>query len=307
MYMLSFPSPLLRFFMIKEKIYGRFIYMLLALAVTSCVSLPDKMPFLGKHGIDQQLLQRAEAGDAASQYRIGVSYTLGANVWQDDAKSVEWFKRAAKQGHSDAAYMLGSAYYTGRGTEKNQTEAVKWFRQAARKGQMQAQHQLGEAYLNGMGVKKDQPWGARWIGKSAIQGFSQAQFSLGVAFATGLGLPKNRIQGLKWLILAEQAGHSGATQVKEKLFDMMSSQQIERAEKLAKRWRRSSRPGGYTDRATIYYIQYRLSKRGYDVGYIDGANGPRTEQAARAWLKIASGTGEKLMKAAVKQLRQGAD
>lgn len=285
----------------------RFIYILLALVVSSCVSLPDKISFPGqKSGIDQQLLQRAEAGEAVSQYRIGIIYTNGLNVREDHAKGVEWFKRAAKQGHNDAEYMLGIAYYTGRGIGKNQTEAVKWFAQPARKGQMQAQYQLGEAYLNGRGVKKDQPWGARWIAKSAHQGNKQAQFSLGVAFATGLGLPKNRIQGLKWLILAGQAGHSEAAQVKGKLTDNMNNQQIEQAERRAKRWRLSLHPARYTDRATIYYVQYRLSKRGYDIGYIDGSNGPRTEQAARAYLKRTSGTGEQLMEAAVKQLRQGA-
>lgn len=285
----------------------RFIYILLALAVTSCVSLPEKIAFPGqKSGIDRQLLQRAEAGEAASQYRIGILYTNGLNVQEDHAKGVEWFKRAAKQRYSDAEYMLGIAFYTGRGIGKNQSEAAKWFVRSARKGQIQAQYQLGEAYLNGRGVKKDQAWGARWIGKSADQGNQQAQFSLGVAFATGLGLPKNRMQGLKWLILAEQAGHSEAAQVKEKLTDAMNNQQVERAETLAKRWRLLLHPARYTDQATIYYVQYTLNKRGYDTGYIDGSNGPRTEQAARAYLKKTSGTGEQLMEAAVKQLRKGA-
>lgn len=55
----------------------------------------------------QLFMTSAEHGDAAAQYRLGVMYTYGQGVPQDDYEAVKWFRRAAKQGHVQAEYNLG--------------------------------------------------------------------------------------------------------------------------------------------------------------------------------------------------------
>ena len=45
-----------------------------------------------------QLLQRAEQGDAEAQIELGMLYSVGVGVPEDDAESVAWFRRAAEQG-----------------------------------------------------------------------------------------------------------------------------------------------------------------------------------------------------------------
>ncbi len=49
-----------------------------------------------------QILERANAGDAAAQYVLGSRYAQGRGVPKDDAQAVHWFRQAAKQGYVDA-------------------------------------------------------------------------------------------------------------------------------------------------------------------------------------------------------------
>ena len=52
----------------------------------------------------------------------------------DDAKAVEWFRRAAEQGHIDAHWELGRMYHLGYGIDQDDKEAARWLRLAAEPG-----------------------------------------------------------------------------------------------------------------------------------------------------------------------------
>jgi len=51
-------------------------------------------------------LKQAENGDAYGQYRMGVRYLKGEGVSVDEAKGIEWLKKAIAQGHADAKKAL---------------------------------------------------------------------------------------------------------------------------------------------------------------------------------------------------------
>lgn len=61
------------------------------------------------------LRERAEQGDAAAQYELGLGYKLGERVPQDAVEAARWYRLAAEQGYASAQYGLGSAYYSGDG------------------------------------------------------------------------------------------------------------------------------------------------------------------------------------------------
>lgn len=272
----------------------------LLLALSACTHLPGL-----SSPATSELEQRAEAGDPVSQYRLGLRYSSGTGVWQSDSTAAAWFERAAKQGNADAAYMSGIDYYTGRGVAQDYVQASRWFEQAAEQGHPRAQYQLGALYMNGQGVKRDQAWAARWYGKAANQGHADAQFSLGVAFARGLGLPVHPLQACKWLILA---GKSNATQVrqgavKEKVCGGLEKDQRQRAEYLAGLWRLRPVNTGYADPPTIFYIQYRLARLGYDPGYIDGFRGPTTDRAVESYIADSGISMKPYSKMLVERLR----
>jgi TPR repeat protein len=55
----------------------------------------------------------AEQGNAVAQYNLGVMYTAGQGVAQDDRVAVKWFRLGAEQGNPDAQANLGFMYDSG--------------------------------------------------------------------------------------------------------------------------------------------------------------------------------------------------
>ncbi|MDR0233403.1 MAG: sel1 repeat family protein, partial [Zoogloeaceae bacterium] len=72
----------------------------------------------------------AEGGDAKAQNNLGVAYTDGDGVEQNDAEAVKWYRKAAEQGYAKAEFNLGGMYFYGRGVAQSDAEAVKWWRRA---------------------------------------------------------------------------------------------------------------------------------------------------------------------------------
>ena len=58
---------------------------------------------------------RAEAGEAAAQFTLGVMYYEGKGGPQDFVEAAAWFRQAAEQGHAGAQLNLGSMYSFGFG------------------------------------------------------------------------------------------------------------------------------------------------------------------------------------------------
>ena len=51
--------------------------------------------------------------DKEAQFKLGLSYFLGTDGKEDNAKALHWFKLAAKQGHLDAQSNIGIMYDNG--------------------------------------------------------------------------------------------------------------------------------------------------------------------------------------------------
>src|SRR5437660_11569711 len=84
------------------------------------------------------LTQKAEAGDPAAQYLLGMHYAFG--IEKDDlTQSVYWFRKSAAQAYSEAEYRLGQAYASGRGVRDDSKAAFYWYRKAAEDGAVNAQ------------------------------------------------------------------------------------------------------------------------------------------------------------------------
>jgi TPR repeat protein len=106
-------------------------------------------------GIDPALLATANAGDANSQFLLGLIFDLGQDVPQDYKQAAAWYLKAAEQGNAKAEYYLGLLCQEGLGVPKNDSIANEWFRKAAEQGDMEAEYNLGLAYAAGVSVPKD--------------------------------------------------------------------------------------------------------------------------------------------------------
>lgn len=110
------------------------------------------------HGQDEDLAalrKKAEDGDAAAQFNLGMKYAEGEGVEKDAAEAVRWYRRAAEQNHAEGQFNLGWMHANGEGVEQDATEAVRWYRKAAEQDHAQGQLNLGWMYANGQGVEKD--------------------------------------------------------------------------------------------------------------------------------------------------------
>ncbi len=157
-----------------------------------------------------QLLERAQQGDAESQFEVGKRYANGNGVSTNAEEAVKWYKLAAEQGYSNAQNNLGVCYGNGEGVSENDAEAVKWYRLAAEQGDATAQLNLGRCYDNGEGVPQDYKEAVKWYRLAAEQGDASAQLNLGRCYDNGEGVPQDYKEAVKWYRLAAEQGDVSA-------------------------------------------------------------------------------------------------
>lgn len=88
--------------------------------------------------------QRAQQGDAAAMFELGLACRYGQGTTQDHAAATEWYRQAALRGHAAAATKLGFAYNSGLGVERSETTAIEWWRKAAALGDPDAAKKLAQ-------------------------------------------------------------------------------------------------------------------------------------------------------------------
>ncbi len=218
----------------------------------------------------QELLARAQSGDAASQYQVGLAYDMGKHVPRDSNEAARWFLKSAEQGyppaegaygqwirqsnnavaerwmlraaeHGDVStqFWLGVAYDDNWFGTTDSELALKWYQKAADAGNPDAQVILGQKYADGEGVKQSYEIAAKWFRRAAehvpdLGGAGQGRYRLGQLYMDGLGVPRNYLQAYFWFSLW---GPDAATDAKEHL----SAAQIQEADKLVKDWQQQHR------------------------------------------------------------------
>ena len=100
----------------------------------SSASFPE--PRAKSDGVEKRLLQAAEAGDAASQYNLGILYDNrlddnGYAVAGNRPQAVRWLLAAAEQGLPRAQVKLAEVYAAGPDTSGSHATAGGWFLLAA--------------------------------------------------------------------------------------------------------------------------------------------------------------------------------
>ena len=213
----------------------------------------------------QELMTKAQSGDAAAQYQVGLAYDMGKHVTKNSDEAERWFHKSAEQGYppAEGAYGLGmrqtnsaiaerwmlrgaehgdasTQFWLGVAYEQNwfgTTDielAIKWYQKAAEAGDPDAQVELGQKYADGEGVKQSYELAAKWFRKAAehvpdLGGAGQGRYRLGQLYMEGLGVPRDYVQAYFWLCLN---GPDAAADAKEHL----STSQVQEADKLVKAW-----------------------------------------------------------------------
>ncbi len=124
--------------------------------------------------------------------------------------------------------------------------AMEVWRPLAEQGHASAQYSLVLLYYRGEGVLPNPKQAAQWYHKAADQGDPDAQLNLGLMYAQGDGLKKNYATAYKWFSLAffhYPAGEyrDNAFKNRENVAAAMTTAQIEKAERLVRRWKPKTR------------------------------------------------------------------
>jgi TPR repeat protein len=213
----------------------------------------------------QELMTKAQSGDAAAQYQVGLAYDMGKHVAKSFDGAQRWFLKSAEQGYPPAeglyglgmrqsnsaiaeCWMLRAAEHGDASTQlwlavayeqnwfgtTDSELALKWYEKAAETGDPDAQVELGQKYADGEGVKQSYELAAKWFRKAAedvpdLGGAGQGRYRLGQLYMEGLGVPRDYVQAYFWLSLR---GPDFAGDAKEHL----SPAQIQEADNLLKAW-----------------------------------------------------------------------
>jgi len=93
----------------------------------------------------------------------------------DFATALTEWKLMAERGNASAQSNLGFMYSFGKGVIEDDKEAVKWYRLAAEQGNATAQGNLGVSYFSGKGVIQDNVYAHMWWNIAAASGDEKAR------------------------------------------------------------------------------------------------------------------------------------
>jgi len=111
----------------------------------------------------------AEAGDAESQYGLGMMYGNGFGVAMDDALALKWYGLAVEQGHPGALCNLAVMHQNGWGVPLNEEEAIRLYSLAAEQGVAEAMLALGRHYAMDFSDAYDPVEAYKWFSLAALE------------------------------------------------------------------------------------------------------------------------------------------
>jgi len=169
----------------------------------------------GEYDKENQLLRPlAERGVPRAQFDLGGSYANGQGVTKDDARAMEWYRKAADQGFAPAQDAVGYMYATGKGVAKDDAQAAAWWRKAAAQGNTDAQASLMElqtmvSVQRAEELVKQQDYSAalKLIQPLADKGIAEAQLDLGTMYENGRAVTKDDVQAVIWYRKAADQGN----------------------------------------------------------------------------------------------------
>ena len=223
----------------------------------------------------QELIKKANEGDAKSQYELANCYLDGDGVKRNEYNAALYARMSADQNYPEGMHLFGYLLFNGTGVSQNQAEATKWWLKAAEQGDVNAQYSLGVCYENGYGVEQSYTEAAEWYSKAAEQGNVDAQFNLGVCYEMGEGVEQSYEKAASWYRKAAEQGDANAQ------FNLgvcyYNGKGVEQSYEKAAEWYRKAAEQGYAN------AQYNLA-----LCYNNGEGVEQSYEKAVMWYRKAA-------------------
>lgn len=250
------------------------------------------------------LAKSAGEGDSLALFELGARFTDGRGVAIDMAEAAKWYRLSADRGFAPAQYRLGSLYEKGQGVERDLEKARGLYEQAARQGNASASHNLAVLLATGGGKAPDFAAAAEWFKKAAELGVRDSQFNLAILYARGNGVKQDIEESYKWFAIAAREGDRDAAEKRDEVANAMKPEQLAGAKAKLELWKQqplddkansTDLPDEWVGKGTktasvdmkkaIRNIQAILNNNGFNAGTLDGAMGPKTVEAVKAFQK----------------------
>lgn len=164
-----------------------------------------------------------QSGRAA--YDIG-DYSKALAVWQP----------LAEAGDAGSQFGLGLLYGNGFGVDMIDEQALRWYGLAAEQGHAAAQCNLGVMHLNGWGVPMNEIIAEKMFLMAAEQGVTEAQISLGLIYAADYSALYNKEEAYKWLSIADRLGDLNAGPKREDQAARLTADEVIEADGMVSIW-----------------------------------------------------------------------
>jgi hypothetical protein len=135
--------------------------------------------------------KQCDAGNAFSCSWSDLTYSLGVDVPQDDAKAATYAEKGCQLGAMDSCTSSGLNYLKGEGVARDSNKGVAELVQSCSGGYGQGCDTLGDMYVGTLGqrikieVQPDVPRGVRFYQRACDGGYGYSCGKLGAAYAAG--------------------------------------------------------------------------------------------------------------------------
>ncbi|WP_218573921.1 tetratricopeptide repeat protein [Plesiomonas shigelloides] len=205
--------------------------------------------------------QAAEAGSATAQLWLAHAYQSGKSLPANRELAHKWLVKAVNSGSHEAEYLFAlqqtssaqrehylmlaaeggltkAQVALGRASLRSQdfSQARAWFAKAATQGDVDGCFEYGEMLRTGQGGEHDYHGAYQQYRYAAQRGNRMAQYRMGMMREKGLGAPRNNQHAYAWFSLAATGGMAEAIQARETLEEMMTPEEVKRAQNLSEYW-----------------------------------------------------------------------
>mgnify|MGYP005863670187 CR=1 FL=1 len=157
-----------------------------------------------------EIVEKANNGDAESMRELGAQYYHGKNVTQDMNEAFKWFLKSAENGSAGGQAATSYLYEEGIGVAQDSSKAFYWLKKSAENGMAESFTDLAYKYYSGYGCEVDFEQAAYWYKMGAANGETAAEHSLAYLYMEGKGVEKNADQAIYWFKKSAAKGRRGS-------------------------------------------------------------------------------------------------
>ena len=269
---------------------------------------------------EQALEARAQQGDVAAQYSMGMLFLSGKGPGRSDERALQWFERAAAAGHVESAHNAAVIRERGPASIRDLDKALAWYGVAAQAGYARSQANLGRLLVHGKHPTDGMAWlekaraqgeplafrelglvylerkdlapsdpakAASLLGIAAAHGDALAQYRLATLYGAGLGVPKDEAAALDWM------GKAAAQHQPDAEYFMAAMESRKHNDAASVGWLRRAAQHGHAE------AQYRLG-----LDYAEGRGVAKDGPEALGWLQQAARNGHPEAARAVREITE---